>query len=212
VCEVLEDREGPFMRLTMREVVEASCGFDILEALEAPQLAAICRERGLLEGTRGVLEGGPGGELRWDELFFALQVERVDPWLADRGAVFVTEWPAPLAILARRSPDDPRVAERFELYVDGVELANGFQELVDPVEQRARFEAEVRERRRRGLPELPVPERLLAALEDPGMPPSAGVALGVDRLLMLALGVDDIGEVLPFAPRRDESSGEIEVP
>ena len=87
------------------------------------------------------------------------------------------------------------VAERFELYIAGVELCNGFTELNDPLEQRARFEEDLDRRRAMGLSPYPLPERFLAALEQ-GMPPSGGVALGLDRLLMLALDKKDIGEVL----------------
>ncbi len=95
-----------------------------------------------------------------------------------------------------RKPDDPRVVERFELYAGGLELANAFGELTDPVEQRRRFEEEARVRAARGKAVYPIDEALLAAL--PRMPPTAGVALGLDRLIMLALGAGDISEVLAF--------------
>ena len=87
--------------------------------------------------------------------------------------------------------------QRFELYVDGMELANGYCELTDAAEQRVRFEADNARRREHGLPEHPIDEHLLAALAH-GLPPCSGVALGVDRLLMLATGTDDIRQVLPF--------------
>ena len=102
-----------------------------------------------------------------------------------------------MASLARLDPDDPSVARRFELYVDGVELANGFEELTDPVEQRARMEAEAEQRRIMGRPALPLDERFLEALED--VPPCAGVAVGVDRLAMIAAGVDDVRSVMAFS-------------
>ncbi len=105
-----------------------------------------------------------------------------------------------MASLARRKPGGPpgqEVAERFELYAGGLELANGFTELVDPVEQGARFEADVEERRRQGLPAYPVDERYLRALRE-GVPPAAGIALGVDRLVMLLVGATSIDEVLCF--------------
>ena len=89
------------------------------------------------------------------------------------------------------------MAERFEVFLDGLELANGFHELVDPGEQRRRFEADLAERRRRGLPEVEVDERLLAALAS-GLPDCAGVALGVDRLVMLRTGARDIADVIAF--------------
>ncbi len=110
----------------------------------------------------------------------------------------VVDWPAPLASLARLKPGDPSVAERMELYAGGLELANGFAELTDPVQQRTRFEAHLAQRRSLGLPPLPLDEAFLRALAD-GMPPSAGMALGLDRLTMLVAGVPAIRDVLAFA-------------
>lgn len=110
----------------------------------------------------------------------------------------VVDWPAPLASLARLKPGDPTVAERMELYAGGLELANGFAELTDPAQQRARFEAQLAQRRALGLPSLPLDEAFLRALSD-GMPPSAGMALGLDRLTMLVAGVEAIRDVLAFA-------------
>jgi elongation factor P--(R)-beta-lysine ligase len=133
-----------------------------------------------------------------EDTFFRLLVDRVEPALArEPRPVFLVDYPTPFASLARARPDDPRVAERFELYAAGVELCNGFGELTDPVEQRARLERDQAERARRGKPVYPIDERFLAALEE-GMPPSAGNALGVDRLLALCLGTDRIAGVLPF--------------
>jgi lysyl-tRNA synthetase class 2 len=133
-----------------------------------------------------------------EDRFFRLLVEKVEPGLERLDhAVFVTEYPASQASLARRKPEDPRVAERFELYVAGLELCNGFGELTDPVEQRARLVADQETRRRRGLPVYPIDERFLAALEA-GLPPCAGNALGVDRLAALACGTRDIRNVLTF--------------
>ncbi|WP_168210797.1 EF-P lysine aminoacylase EpmA [Persicimonas caeni] len=200
------DLSAPFERMTMQQVVEGACGFDLLEALDFDALYAACEANDLLS-PRSLARAGT--HRQWDELFFELQVTYIDPFLADRGAVFVTDWPTPLAVLARKKPADPRVAERFELYVGGVELANGFGELTDPVEQHARFEHDLETRRERGLPDMPMPERFLAALER-GMPASSGVAVGVDRLLMLACGAADIREVVPFAMRRDAESGDVE--
>ncbi|MGD8418308.1 MAG: EF-P lysine aminoacylase GenX [Pseudomonadales bacterium] len=114
-----------------------------------------------------------------------------------RGRWFVTRYPADQAALARLCADDPEVAARFELVVDGVELANGYWELTDPEEQRRRFAADVDLRRRLGMVEPTVDERLLGALEA-GLPECSGVALGVDRLLMLALGAERISDVMPF--------------
>jgi lysyl-tRNA synthetase class 2 len=135
---------------------------------------------------------------RDEDRFFRLLVERVEPGLAGLGTgVFLTMYPARQASLARLSPADPRVAERFELYLAGVELSNGFGELVDPVEQRARLERDRAERRAAGKPVYPIDERFLAALGE-GMPPSAGNALGLDRLVALALEKDAIADVIAF--------------
>ena len=110
------------------------------------------------------------------------------------GLTFLYDYPASQAALARLKPEDCRLAERFELYYDDLELANGFGELTDASEQRARLEADNRRRTELGLPVYPVDENFLAALER-GMPDCAGVALGLDRLLMAMTGAQDIAEV-----------------
>ncbi len=131
---------------------------------------------------------------RFDEML----VEYVEPHLGMATPTFLCDYPATLGALARLSPDDPAVAERFELYVAGLELANGFSELVDPVEQRARFLAEQESIRLQGRDPGPMPERFLDALET--MPPAAGIALGVDRLVMLFAGAGKIDQVVAFTP------------
>jgi lysyl-tRNA synthetase class 2 len=125
-------------------------------------------------------------------------VERVEPQLGFPAPCILMDYPASQAALARLSPRDPTVAERFELYWAGVELANGFSELTDPREQRERFEAVIRERRRRGLPVTPLPLEFLDSLSQ--LPPCAGIALGVDRLVMLLASVDHIDRVVAFPP------------
>lgn len=209
VCQTLHAESArpvtaPIRRVTMQEVVREACGFDLLDHLSAEPLRETVRRLDLLPPH---LCETP----HWDDLFFALVVEHIDPHIATMGAVFVTDWPAPLAVLARKNPDDPRTAERFELYVDGVELANGFGELTDAQEQRERFEEDARAREARGLPALPMPEAFLEALRF-GMPPSSGVALGVDRLLMLQLGTDAIRDVAPFALWRDDAGELVDWP
>lgn len=159
--------------------VEELCGLDLLDLQEGPALS-----RAL---------GWP--EEPFVHAFSRLWLERVEPRLVGLGAVLVIDWPVALSMLARRRPQDPRVAERFELVVHGVELANGFGELTDPVEQRARFQADLALRAAEGLPAAPMPERFLAALAA-GIPPCAGVALGVDRLVALALGAQGVAEGL----------------
>ncbi|WAT00910.1 elongation factor P--(R)-beta-lysine ligase [Rouxiella chamberiensis] len=132
------------------------------------------------------------------QLLFAMGVE---PHIGRDKPTFVYHFPATQASLAEISTEDHRVAERFEVYYKGVELANGFRELTDGREQRQRFEQDNRKRAARGLPQHPIDQNLLAALEH-GMPECSGVALGVDRLVMIALGAESLSDVLAFPVTR----------
>lgn len=170
-------------RLTVAEAFRRYAGADLLgTAGDAAALAASAAER-LRPGET------------WEDLFFRILLAHVEPQLGQARPTFLTHWPAAQAALARRDPADPRVAERFELFVCGMELANAFVELTDAAEQRARF-LEDRERRRAlyGDEGWPLDEDFLAALAH-GMPPSAGIALGFDRLAMIASGADRIDQV-----------------
>jgi elongation factor P--(R)-beta-lysine ligase len=165
------DVTPPWTRLTVREAMQRWAGVDI---------------------DRMVVDGA------WDDAFFSIFLDKVEPQLAaQESATILVDWPAPLAALARRKPDDPSTALRFEAYIGGIELANAFDELTDPVEQRARFGDDQRIRAERGKPVYPLDEKLLAALAE-GLPPSAGIALGFDRLVMLATGATSIDQVLTF--------------
>ncbi len=132
-----------------------------------------------------------------EDRYFRAFVEKVEPALErlDRG-VFLVDFPATHASMARKKPTDARLAERFELCVAGLELCNGFGELIDPVEQRTRLERDQSARRARGLPVYPIDERFLEALAC--VPPSGGNALGLDRLAALACGTTEIAEVMAF--------------
>ncbi|CDG19279.1 elongation factor P--(R)-beta-lysine ligase [Xenorhabdus doucetiae] len=132
-----------------------------------------------------------------DTLLQLLFVMGVEPQIGIEKPTFIYHFPASQAALAEISKEDHRVAERFEVYFKGMELANGFRELTDSHEQRLRFEQDNRKREAMGLPVQPIDEHLLAALAH-GMPECAGVALGVDRLIMLALGAERISEVIAF--------------
>jgi lysyl-tRNA synthetase class 2 len=201
VCPRVVAHEGvqtdlglPFERITVQEAFARWCGgLDILATEgDAARLRAAAARIGVAPRE------GEG----WEELFFRLLLERVEPNLGRGRASFLTHWPAPQAALARRDPADPRAALRFELFVAGMELANAFDELTDPVEQRARFARDVAERRRLyGGEGWEVDEDFLAALEH-GMPAGSGIALGFDRLAMLAAGARRIEDVLwlPVAP------------
>ena len=178
--------DEPFERLSVADAFARALDLDILAcANDAPALA-----------RRAGVRLRPGET--WEDLFFRLHLAHVEPTLGRARPTFLTGWPAPLAALARRDPTDGRVALRFELFVCGIELANAFEELTDPVEQRARFEFD--RSRRRSQPDAtpdsdwPLDENLLAVLSD--MPPSCGVALGFDRLAMLAAGANFINEIM----------------
>ncbi len=123
---------------------------------------------------------------------------QIEPQLGLSRPVFLCDYPAAHAALARRKADDPRLAERFELYIAGLELCNGFSELIDPIEQRRRFFEEMGRRRQAGKPALPMPERFLSDLSL--MTPAAGNAMGVDRMVMLFAGAQTIDEVTAFTP------------
>jgi lysyl-tRNA synthetase class 2 len=131
---------------------------------------------------------------RFDEIM----VEAIEPCLGIVKPTFLCDYPAERAALARLKKNDHSVAERFELYIGGLELANGFSELTDACEQRRRFKQEEELRRANGCHPYPEPTRFLQEL--PSMPPSAGIALGVDRLVMVMLNADDINEVVAFTP------------
>jgi len=130
----------------------------------------------------------------WGDIFSRILAERVEPQLGIRRATLLYEYPLPLAALARAKPGSNNVAERFELYACGVELANAFGELTDVAEQRARFETAMSEKQRIHGERYPVDEDFLAALAE--MPQACGIALGFDRLVMLATGAQRIEQVI----------------
>ena len=139
----------------------------------------------------------PGLEADRDACLDLVLATLVEPRLDPGRPTFIYDFPASHAALARIRPGDPPLAERFELFLGGMELANGFHELADAVEQAERFAADLAARRVRGLPAAPVDERLLAAMAH-GLPDCAGVALGFDRLVMILAGASHIDEVLAF--------------
>ncbi len=189
-CEIPVDA---FSKVTMNELFLASCQIDIRDSQTKNTLkAALEKGVGLPSFAKS------NNSYDWNDLFFHTLVEYVEPYLKSLGSVFVVEWPTRLAVLAQKNEEDPRVADRFELYIDGLEIANGFQELTHPGEQRKRFEEDNQERGRLGKPKMPMPEKFLHALEK-GLPKSAGVAVGVDRLLMVSKNSENINDFLPFA-------------
>ncbi|MEG3639122.1 EF-P lysine aminoacylase EpmA [Magnetococcus sp. PR-3] len=142
----------------------------------------------------------PDGLVR-EELMDYLQAELVEPRLPPKAVVVVDRFPAQRAGMAQIDPGPPAVAQRFEIYVNGVELANGYLELTDAVEQRQRLESVNRRRQQQGLPAITMDQRFLAALQA-GLPAVSGVALGVDRLLMLQMGAESLDSVMPFTQSR----------
>jgi elongation factor P--(R)-beta-lysine ligase len=177
----------PWPRLSVGEACERFGRVRI----DGDENAATLRERVRAAGWRVAADGD------FSDIFFGFFLDAVEPELGRAQPTVLYDWPRPLCALARPKPGDPRVVERFEVYAAGLELCNAFGELTDVAEQRRRLEADLAERRRRRLPEYPIDEKFLDALA--AMPPSAGIALGVDRLAMLLLGVADIREVLAFA-------------
>ena len=186
-CRGIATDLARFERLTVPDAFARHAGADLLAtAGDAPALAAAAGAR-----------PRPGED--WEDLFFRLLLERIEPRIGRDHPTFLTHWPAAQAALARRDPADPRVALRFELFVCGIELANAFEELTDPDEQRARFIADRARRHALHGQDWPLDEDFLAALAH-GLPPTAGIALGFDRLAMLAAGADRIGQVLWLPP------------
>jgi elongation factor P--(R)-beta-lysine ligase len=137
---------------------------------------------------------GVAADDNWSDLFSKVLSDRIERKLGQGRPTILCQYPASEAALARVSPSDPRIAERFELYACGVELANAFRELTDPVEQRKRFLADMDEKERLYGERYPIDEDFLAALA--AMPEASGAALGFDRLVMLATGADRIDQVL----------------
>jgi lysyl-tRNA synthetase class 2 len=175
----------PFERLTCREAFLRYAGFDPIP-LDADAFAQAARACGMQ----------PAAGASWDDVFTQVLLERIEPALGIDSPTFLTEYPASQAALARLKPSDPRVAERFELYAGGLELANGFSELCDSREQRRRLQGEQELRRRLGREVFPLDEKFLAALDHIGE--AGGVAVGFDRLLMLVTGAETIADVLLF--------------
>jgi lysyl-tRNA synthetase class 2 len=182
------DLAAPYERLTVSEAFRRHAGVDLAACGgEAARLAEAARGAGH--------DPGPPGQA-FDDVFFRVMLDAVEPHVGLSRPTYLLDWPASMAALSRVKRDDPRFAERFELYAGGLELANGFSELTDAVEQRRRLEEERAHRRRLGRRAYPIDEAFLEAL--PRMPEAGGVAVGLDRLLMLLTGAEAIEDVLLF--------------
>jgi lysyl-tRNA synthetase class 2 len=172
-------------RLTVDQAFRRYAGIDLLGVLDDRDALAAAAKR---QGMRVAADD------TWADVFSRIIVEKIEPNLGIGRATILDEYPVSEAALARPTARDPRVAERFELYVCGVEIANAFGELTDPGEQRCRFEAEMAEKERVHGERYPLDEDFLAALG--AMPPACGIALGFDRLVMLSVGAQRIEQVL----------------
>jgi len=181
----LVERHAEVVRLSYRELFETAIGIDPLTASDEQ----------LREALAGVRIDP--ADLRRDDWLDLLLTHRIQPAFPADRLTIVFDYPASQCALAQVRMDNPPVAERFELYLGTHELANGYHELTDASEQRARFERDSRRRRERAQPPMPIDENLLSALER-GMPDCAGVALGVDRLVMAMVGSGDIRDVMTF--------------
>ncbi|TFV69209.1 EF-P lysine aminoacylase GenX [Bradyrhizobium frederickii] len=184
--------------LTVAGAFERFAGIDLLSTISGS------------ESNRAALAAAADGRVRvaeddtWSDIFSKVLVEHVEPHLGQGRLTILFEYPSPEAALARVKADDPRVAERFEVYACGVELANGFGELTDAEEQRKRFTESMTEKQRRYGEAYPLDEDFLAAVA--AMPEASGVALGFDRLVMLASGASRIDQVVWTPPANETSS------
>ena len=190
------DPFAPPERLSVAEAFERFAGIDLLSSVSA----AGETDRNRLASAARDADIRVADDDTWADIFSRVLVEKVESNLGHGRATILCEYPTPEAALARTLADDPRVAERFEIYACGVELANAFGELTDPVEQRRRFESEMTEMQRVYGQSYPIDEDLLSALAQ--MPEACGCALGFDRLIMLATGATHIEQVL-WSPAPD---------
>jgi lysyl-tRNA synthetase class 2 len=192
------DLTPPFRAETMARLIEEVCGFDPVRAWDDGSLEARARQAGV------ELQPGQGPGTVFNEVY----EQKVERTLFD--PTFVLDYPAEVSPLARRRKDDPRFVERFELVVAGRELANAFSELNDPIDQRARFEEQARQRDLGATETQPLDEDFLEAIEA-GMPPAGGLGIGVDRLVMLLTDSPGIRDVLLFPTMRPTGDAEADV-
>jgi len=182
------DLSAPWHRITVADAFHSYAGIELPPETNADAFRREARRAGFDTIARTDT---------WDDVFYKVFLSAIEPKLGFGKPVFLVDYPASMAALAKRSASDPSVAERFELFIGGVEIANGFTELNDPAEQRRRFTDEFEQRRRLGAPEHPIDDRLVDALAI-GMPPAGGVAVGLDRLIMLLAGKHTIADVIAF--------------
>lgn len=199
ICDLWQDRplsyqgqtidlSTPWERISCSEAIARHVPVSIPAHPDTAQLADACRTLGLSVDSHDA----------WEDLYFKIFLTHVEPHLGKTQPTFLYDYPIQMAALSRAKPSNPLLAERVELYIAGLEIANGYSELNDPTIQRQRWreEADIRQQNGESHPYPPDPG-LLNALEW-GMPPCAGIAVGIDRLLMLYLDTTHIDDVLPF--------------
>lgn len=186
----------PWCRLTVQDAFLNYTGIDVLATI--PEKVSMEPDPSLLRREAEKIGIWMSPADRWEDIFFRIMLEKIEPKLGDDIPVILCEYPTCLGALARKKPEDERVVERFEAYICGVELCNAFSELTDPVEQEARFVYDMSVKEKLYKERYPIDTDFLAALQH-GMPAAAGNAIGVDRLAMLLTGADRIEDVL-WAP------------
>jgi len=177
---------GTFERIHMRELWKKYVGVNLDNYLTVEEMRRLCVEKDCI----------PVEDERYEELFYRIFLRDIEPALKERGTIIVHHYPAQMASLAKLSHEDPRYAERFEVYIDGIEIANAFSELTDADEQMQRLQKEREERMRDSKTVYNIDIEFIDALRV--MPECAGIALGVDRLVQILLGCKNIDDVVPF--------------
>lgn len=188
------DLEKPFLRFSIAELFERYVGVNKDQLLNLEALREQAQKRNYeLHSLENLTQ-----DLAWEELYNQLFLNEIEPHLANfNQPVFVYDYPAPQAALARKKADDPRFAERFEVYLAGMELGNAFGELIDATEQEKRLLADLELRRALGKKDQPIDDDFIQALQA-GLPETSGIAVGIDRLVMLFADTDSIDETLFF--------------
>lgn len=186
------DLAKPWDRLSVREAFAKYAQIELNNALERDSMAELARKKGYKVSSNNT----------WEELFNQIFLNEIEPYLGKGKPTIIYEYPTVLAALSRKSERDPRYAERFEFYIEGLELGNAYSELTDWKEQLKRFKMEYAQRKRLGKVEHPIDMDFIEALKV-GMPKTGGIAVGVDRLIMLFADARDIADTL-FFPAKEE--------
>jgi len=182
------DLAPPWPRISCREAFEKYAKVNLDEFLDKKKAIKICRAKGYQASEKTT----------WEELYHQVFLNEVEPQLVKLPAVILYDYPAPLAALSKIKKSNPQYAERFEFYLAGLEIGNGYSELTDPQEQEKRLKADIKARKAKKMKVFDYDHDFMAALKE-GLPKTAGIAVGVDRLAMLFTNSADIREVTPFA-------------